>query len=162
VQRLERDHERRGRAIRIGDDAFLAEANDSIGIDLRHDQRNVGVVAPAGGIIDHDRAGRRDLRRPFLRHGRARRHQADIDVGEVVMLERFGLERRVAEADLAALAAARGERDDLVGGKRSLGEDAEHFAAHIARGSDHRDPVTHCQLQRFAAPPAGVRKASRR
>ena len=33
------------------------------------------------------------------------------------MLERLGLERLVAEADLAALAAAGSERDYLVGGK---------------------------------------------
>src|SRR6516225_1696468 len=67
------------------------------------------------------------------------------------MIERFGLERPVAEADLAALAAARGERDHLVGGKRPLGEYRQHFAAHIARGADHRDPVTHCQLRKFSA-----------
>jgi hypothetical protein len=65
------------------------------------------------------------------------------------MLERFGLERPVAEADLAALAAARGERDHLVGGKRALGQNGKHFAAHVARGPDHRDPITHCQLRRF-------------
>ena len=83
VQRLERDHELRGRAVRIGDDALLAEARDRVGVDLGHDQRNVGVVAPARGVIDHDRAGGRDLRRPFLRHraspptsGRCRRRRS--------------------------------------------------------------------------------------
>jgi hypothetical protein len=68
VQRLERDDELRGRAIRVGDNALLAKTRDRVGVDLRHDQRNVGVVAPARRVIDHDRAGGRDLWRPLLRH----------------------------------------------------------------------------------------------
>ncbi len=47
VQRLERHHELRGRAVGVGDDALLAEARDRVGIDLRHHQRHVGIVAPA-------------------------------------------------------------------------------------------------------------------
>ncbi len=143
VQRLERHHELRGRAVRIGDDALLAEARDGVGIDLGHDQRNVGVVAPVRGIIDHDGAGGGDPGRPFLRHGRARRHQADIDVGEIVMVEGFALERLVAEGDIHALALARRERHDLIGGEHPLGQDPQHLAAHIAGGADHCDLVTH-------------------
>ena len=59
------------------------------------------------------------------------------------MLERLALERLVAEGDLDAHAPARGERDHLVGGKAPLGEDIEHFAAHIAGGADDRDLETH-------------------
>ena len=38
---------------------------------------------------------------------------------------------------------ARGERHDLVGGESPLGENIEHFAAHIARGADNGDLETH-------------------
>ena len=100
VQRLERHDELRGRAVRVGDDALLAETRDRVGVDLRHDQRHVGVVAPARRIIDHHRAVGGDLRRPFLRHRGAGRHQADVDVGEIVMVERLALERLVAVRDL--------------------------------------------------------------
>jgi hypothetical protein len=55
------------------------------------------------------------------------------------VLERLHLQRLVAEGDLDADAAARGERDDLVGGETALGEDVEHFAPDIAGRSDHRD-----------------------
>ena len=58
-----------------------------------------------------------DLRRPFLRHRAARRHQADVDVGEIEMVERLHLQRLVAERALLAHALARGQRDHLVGGK---------------------------------------------
>ena len=47
MQRLQRHHELRGRAVRIGDDALLAEARDRVGIHLRHDQRHVGSMRQA-------------------------------------------------------------------------------------------------------------------
>ena len=69
--------------------------------------------------------------------------EADVDVGEVVVLERFALEGLVAVGDLDAHAAAGGERHHLVGGERPLGQHSEHFAAHVARGADDSDLVTH-------------------
>ena len=81
---------------------FLREALRRVGVDLRHDQRHVGVHAPGRGIVDDDAALRADLRRPFLRHRAARRHQADVGRREVVILERLALEDAVAERDLLA------------------------------------------------------------
>ena len=146
VQRLQRDDELRGRAVRIGDDVLLGEAGDRIGIHFRHDQRHVRIHAPGRGIVDHDRAGGADLRRPFLRHRAARRHQADVDVGEIVVLERFDLQGAVAIGDFDAHAAARGQRHDLVGRKFALGQNVEHLAPDIAGGADHCDLVTHRSL----------------
>ena len=56
---------------------------------------------------------------------------------------------------------ARGERDHLVGRKLPLGQDVEHFPAHIAGGADDCDLVTHDSLRRLsnlrAAGPVGGR-----
>jgi hypothetical protein len=38
---------------------------------------------------------------------------------------------------------SRGERDDLVDRKLPLGEDVQHFPAHVARGADDGDPIAH-------------------
>jgi hypothetical protein len=143
VQRLERDDELRGRTVRIGDDAAPAEALDGVGIDLGHDQRNVGIIAPARRVVDHHRAGRGDLGRPLLGHGRARRHQANVGAGKIVVLERFDLQRPVAIGDFKALAPPRGHRHHLIGRERPLGQDAEHLTPHIAGRADHRDAKTH-------------------
>ena len=60
------------------------------------------------------------------------------------MLERFDLQPAVAIGDFDALAAARGERDHVIGGKRPLGENGQHFPADIAGRADDGDAVTHC------------------
>ncbi len=62
------------------------------------------------------------------------------------MLERLGLQGFFAIGDLDAHRAARRKRDHLVGGEPPLGQDIEHFTAHIARGADNRDFVTHRSL----------------
>ena len=132
VQRLQRNNELGRGAVRIGDDVLLREALDSVGIDLGYDQRNVAVVAPGRRIVDHDTALGGDLRRPFLRYRAAGRHQADVAVGEVVILERLDLERLVAIGNFLADRAARGERHDGIGRKPAVGEDFEHLAPDIA------------------------------
>ena len=63
--------------------------------------------------------------------------------GKIEVIEGLHFQRPVPEADLMADAAARRERHDLVGRKGALGEDRHHFAAHIARGADDSDLVTH-------------------
>ena len=143
VQRLEGHDELGGRAVRVGDDVLLGEALHRVGVHFRHDQRNVAVVAEGRGVIDHDAALGADLRRPLLRHLAAGRHQADVGVGEIIVLEGFDLERLVAERDFRPDRTAGGKRNDLIRGKAPLGEDVEHFAAHIARGTDDGDLVAH-------------------
>ena len=86
---------------------------------------------------------RADLRRPFLRDRAARRHQADVGAGEIVIFERFADKRLVAEGNLRADRARRGERDDFIGGKPALGEDIEHFAPDIPGRADDGDLETH-------------------
>src|SRR5262249_48714 len=87
----------------------------------------------------------------FLRHGRARRHQADVGAGKIMVFERFDLQRPLAIGDVHALAAARGERHDFVGRKRPLGEDTEHLPADIAGPANDGDGVTPSYLSRELA-----------
>ena len=77
------------------------------------------------------------------------------------MLERLALERAVAIGDLRAQAAARRERDHLVGRKRPLGQDLQHLAAHVAGGADHCDLVTHCLFSKNPEPRGADRQRSR-
>ena len=113
---------------------------------------SIGVGRRQGRVVDHHRAGSRDLRRPLLRNAAARRHEANVDVGEVVMVERLHLQRLVAERSVDACALARGERDDIVSGKFPLGQNGKHLTPDIAGGTDHGDLVTHCSSSRTNSP----------
>ena len=143
VQRLQHHDELRRRAVRVGDDVLLGVAGHRVGIHLRHDQRHVAVVAPARRVVDDDAALGADAGRPFLRHGRARRHQAEVGLGEIELLQILALERLVAERHLDAERPARGDGEHLVHRKFALGEHVQHFAAHVARGADNGDPIAH-------------------
>ncbi len=144
VQRLERHHHLDGRAIRIGDDAALLIERDRLRIDLGHDQRHVLVHAELRGVVDHHRAGLGGTRRMDRRDLGARREQRDVDALEIEGVEIAHLEHRVvAERDLAADRARRGDGMDLGGRKLAFGENTQHLAADIAGGADHRDLESH-------------------
>jgi hypothetical protein len=125
---------------------FFVKPRTASAFTSGNDQRDVGVHAPGRGIVDHDRALLSDLRRPDLRDIAARRHQADIRVGEVVILQRLHLEDAIAEGDLLADGAAGRDRHDLVRRKGALVEDVEHLATDIARRADYGDLVAHLRL----------------
>ena len=109
VEGLQGDHELRRGAVRVGDDVELGEAVDRLRVHLRHDQRHVLVVAEGRRVIDDHAAGLADARRPLLRGLAARRHQADVGVGEVVGIERLHLQDLVAEGHVLPGRAARGD-----------------------------------------------------
>ena len=113
VQRLQRHHHLRRRAVGIGDDVLAIVARhvglEHVRVDLRHDQRHVLVVAPGRRVIDDDAALGADAGAVLLRGARARAHQADVDLGEVERREVLAFERFVAVGDLDADRAARRE-----------------------------------------------------
>ena len=140
---------------------FLPKPATAVRVDLGHDQRHVRIHPPGRRIVDHDGTGGADLRRPFLRHRAARRHQADVDVGEIVMLERFDFQGPVAVGDFNTHAAARRQRHDLVGGEFALVQNVEHFPPDIAGRADHCDFVTHRSLSDEKCPPPAARGKGR-
>src|SRR6201999_4349036 len=87
--------------------------------------------------------------------------QADVDVGEIVMLQCLALQGAVAIGDFDADAAARGKCHDFVGGKFALVENVEHFPPDIAGRADHCDFVTHRSLSdEKCRPPSNCGKGS--
>jgi hypothetical protein len=74
-------------------------------------------------------------------------HQHDVDLGEVELLQVLAFEGLAAERDFHADGFTRGDGMHLVHGELQFLEDIEHLTAHIARGADHGDPVTHRSLQ---------------
>ena len=73
------------------------------------------------------------LRRPFLRNVAARRHQADVGVGEVIMSSALHFSILSPNDTSGPI-----ERDDAsattsIDGKAALGQNIEHFAPDIAR-----------------------------
>ena len=145
MQRLQRDDELGRGAIRVGDDVLLGEARNRIGIDFRNDQRNVLIVAPCGRVVDDDAALLADLRRPLLGNIAASRHQANIRVGKIVVLEVRDLQRAVAVGDFRALGAGGSERHDFIGGETAFGQDIEHFATDVAGSACNCNFETHDQ-----------------
>ncbi len=63
MDRLQRHHHLDGGAVGVGDDAPVGILGDGIGVDLRHHQRDVIVIAELGGVVDNDATGRRRLGR---------------------------------------------------------------------------------------------------
>jgi hypothetical protein len=112
-------------------------------VDLGHDQRHVGVVAPVARVIDGNAALGADARGPVLGDGRSRRHQREIDAGEIEVLEILHLHPLIAEAHLDPDRAGGSERDHFGHRKTPLAQDIEHFAANIAGGSDDGDTIGH-------------------
>ena len=137
VQRLQRHHQLGGRAVRVGDDAFLDAMLQHVRVHFRHHQRHLAIHAPVRGIVDHQRAVIGDLRRPFLGHRRAGRHQADVGVAEIEMLQRLHLEDLVAERHRGADRAGGGDRHHFAGGEFPLRQHIQHFAADISCRADH-------------------------
>jgi hypothetical protein len=147
MQGLQSHDELGRRAIGIGDDiAALGVGQPAIehrAIHFRHDQWNVRVIAPVGRVIDDDATGRGDARGPFLGDRAAGRHDGEIDALEVEIVEVLRLQNLVAIGNFPANRPGRGQCDDLIGGELAFGQNIENFPAHIARGTDDSDAITH-------------------
>jgi hypothetical protein len=140
MQRLQRHHHLRGRAVGVRDDHLVAIFLDRVGVHLGHDQRDRRVIAVKRAVIDHHAALRGGDGGIFFRRVRADGEQRDVIAGEVEPLDILGLQGLVAIADLSAKAPARSQSDNLIGRELALGENVQHFTAHVPRGADADPP----------------------
>ena len=147
--RLQRDHQLHRRAVGVGDDPVVAV--DGVVVDAGDDQRDVVVHAPVAGVVDDDRAGLDELRRPLGADLAAGGGEDDVEALDRLRGQRAALELRSVEVDLLARRALGGERDDLGGGEVALGEDLEERRADGAGGADDPDSVS---LRRSKGEPA--------
>ena len=90
VDRRERHHHLHRRAVRVGDDALVAV--DRVGVDLGDDQRHVVVHPPVAGVVDDDRAGLDQLRRPLGADRAAGRGEDEVEALDRLLAQRPALE----------------------------------------------------------------------
>src|SRR3546814_7768996 len=104
-----------------------------------------GVHPIERAIVDHDAARRGRLwrvDRGRVAADRENRHVPTRPV-EIVDILAFDGAAAVADFDVGALAARRGDGGQFIDGEFALGENGEHFAPDIARGSGDNDTITH-------------------
>ena len=120
-------HQLHGRAIGVGDDPAVRVGG--VRIDVRDDQRHIGLHAECRRVVD-DRGACGDRNwRPLTRACRASGEDRDVDT--LKGLGRHGLHRQLLalERHLRASAALRREQHELVDRQRALLEHLQHGAA---------------------------------
>ena len=107
VQRLQHRHRSHGGAVRVGDNALgqLYAAHIAVEVHLADHQRNIGILAPGRGVVDHYRTGGSEPRCLHPRHGGTGGKQCDIQTTRVSGLGVLDLDLLTAEGQLASLRA---------------------------------------------------------
>ena len=90
LDRRQRDHHLHRRAVGVRDQP--AVALDRIRVDLGDDQRHLVVHAPEAGVVDHDRAGVDEARRPLGADRPAGRGEHQVEPGDRLGGQRPALE----------------------------------------------------------------------
>ena len=83
LDRLERNQHLHGRTIRIGNDAAILVLRNGVRIHLRHDQRDIAVIAEVRSIVDYHATGCSGQRRVLFRHAATCRKQTDLCLGKI-------------------------------------------------------------------------------
>ena len=149
VQRLQRHDHLRGRAVGVGDDIAVLHHLDRLRVHLRHDQRNVRLIAIERRVVDHHAARLGGLGRIDLGRVRADGEKRHVPAAEIERVQVLGLECLLAIADFGAQRFSARQSHDLIGGKLALGQDVQHFAAHVTGGADDSDAIAHFDLLWF-------------
>ena len=127
------------RAVGVGDDPPRGVLRIP-GIDLRYDQRHVGVHAERARIVDHHGAVLRDRRGELARRAGPGRREGEIHAAEiVVVLQQPHRQVPSPEPVGAPRAALRSEQQQLVDRQRPLPENLQELLAHGAAGAHDCD-----------------------
>ena len=149
-------------------------AVERVGVDLGDDQRHVVVHAPVAGVVDDDRAGLDQPRRPLGADRAARRGENDVEaLDRLLGARRPALERRAVPLDLAPGRALGGEGNHLGRREITFGENSrivDPDQPGRAHNSDSVSVARHRPIMTAAQPrpwggarrPSGPRGGSRR
>jgi hypothetical protein len=116
-------------------------AVEGLGVDLRHDERDVVVHAPEAGVVDHDGARLDEARSPLLAHRSSRRGEHELDSLDRVRRQGATLDLSPGIRELGPGRALGAEGNHLGGREATLAEHLEDRATHCARGAQDADPV---------------------
>ena len=149
MQWLERHHHLSGGTIWVRDDVLLRVFLHRFRIYLWHHQRHFGIIAIKRGVIDHHTPGSSRLGRIDLRGVRTDGKERDVPTSEIKRVDIFRRQRLLTKRDLCTQRAARGQSGKLIHRKPALGQDAQHFTAHIACGTGDDDFVSHFEILQY-------------
>ena len=154
MQRLQGHDKLRGRAIRVRDNVFAGVTGRRFRIYFRHDQRYIGIHTEMRRIVYDNAALRRRNRSKFRRYRSARRKECEIHPREIEALKSLHFQVLTAKGHFASNRPLGRERNNFRHRKLSFMQNIQHFAAHIASGTDYRNSVSHdLNLFSFPAPP---------
>ena len=154
AQRHEHRHELHRRAVRVGDDALVGL--EVVRVDLAHDERDGGIHAPRGRVVDDDRAARGGLGCEVARDVGAGAEQRDVDPVECLADGLLDLDRLAAHVDGPAGRPAGGEEPQLGDRKAALAEHLHHRPTDDAGGADDGNREG-CRLAHPGMAPQGFR-----
>ena len=143
MKRLQRHDHLGGGTIGVRDNVLLRIALNRLRVHLRDNQRHIRIIAIERGVIDHDTTLRCRKRCIGFCGFRPNSEKCDIPAFEIECIEILGLESLVTKTAFRAKRFTRGKHGDLVNGELTFVQNVEHFAAHIARGADNDNFVTH-------------------
>ena len=128
-----------GGAVGVGNDAVMLES--VLGVDLGHNQRNVGVHTEGGGVVNEDGACLDDIGGKLPGEAAAYGTQYDIHTLEGIGSGFAHDDLFAAEGDSAACAAGRGQRQQGGNGEVALFQNLQHFTAHGTGGAQNGNVI---------------------
>lgn len=152
VQRFESDNCLNGRAVGVGDDAFIPF--DVFGVDFGNDEGNVFVHTPLAAVVDNDRARFDEYGSELFGRACACGEQCEIYFARESHNVFFGeLDDGVGlahEIDLFTRASCGCEQVIILDGKLSFREYFEELVAYHTGSADHGDVELFHKTSRFA------------
>ena len=134
-------HDGHGRAIRIRDDSLGAVRN-VFTVHFGDDQRDLGVLAPCGGVVDDYCAGLGKLWRILARGRCTRGEDRDVDPGEVSGRDVFNDDLCALPRECRTRRASGRKETNRFNREVSLFQDRAHDATNLARRTDNSNRQT--------------------
>ena len=112
-----------------------------VSVDLRNDQRHIGLHSEDRGIVDHDRSGRASDWNPPSRCFTPCAKKSDVDLIEGMFGESFDCDRVVTKSNRFSSGPRRGNRAQARARKTSSLEHAQKLPTDRASRAHHRNMI---------------------